>query len=241
MTASRGARAGWITLGAGAALMIAVLIGLSLWSWLARETATQRQTHQRAVSRITLDLGIGEVRLVPGEAGRVDIERRLTWSGPKPALQEQWSGDALRIQASCDEELLIAACWVSYTIRVPAGTAVDARTAEGDITLRDLTGALRLTTETGAITGTGLRAADVEADAVLGDIALRFVRAPLSLRADSEAGDIDVEVPEGDDYALDIRGGLGEPAVGVRATTGAANEISVRNTTGGIRVAYLGS
>ncbi|MDX3100872.1 DUF4097 family beta strand repeat-containing protein [Nonomuraea angiospora] len=241
MTASRRARAGWITLGAGAAILIAVLIGLSLWSWLARQSETQRQTHQRAAGRITLDLRIGEVRLVPGEAGRVDIERRLTWSGPKPALKEQWSGDTLGIQASCDEDLLIGACWVSYTIRVPAGTAVEARTAEGDITLRDLTGALRLTTETGAITGTGLRAADVEADAKLGNIALRFVQAPDSLRANSEAGNIDVEVPEGDDYALDIRGGLGEPEVGVRATAGAENNISVRNSTGGIRVAYLGS
>ncbi|MEU4574794.1 DUF4097 family beta strand repeat-containing protein [Nonomuraea sp. NPDC023979] len=241
MTASRRARAGWITLGVGAALLIAVLIGLTLWSWLARQSETQRQTHQRPAARVTVDLRIGEVRLLPGEAGRVDVERRLTWSGPRPALTERWSGDTLGIQARCDEDLLIGACWVSYTIRVPAGTAVEARTAEGDITLRDLTGELRLATETGAITGTGLRAADVEVSAQLGDIALRFVRPPGSVRADSQAGNIDVEVPESDGYALDIRSGIGEPDVGVRATEGAKNNISVHNSTGGIRVAYLGS
>jgi hypothetical protein len=241
MTTSRRARAGWIALGAGAALVIAALTGMSLWSWLARQTETQQQTHQRAAGWISLDLRIGEVNLVPGQEGRIDIERRLTWSGPKPVLEEWWAGDTLQMRAHCDEELLIAACWVNYTIRIPPGTAVDARTSEGNITLRDLTGTLRLGTDTGAITGTGLRTGDVHADAQLGGIALRFVRPPASLRASSAAGDINVEIPEGGSYALDIHGGADEPNVGVRATANAANTIWVRNQTGGIRVAYLGS
>jgi hypothetical protein len=239
-TASK-ARVAWITLGAGVALIVVVLTGMSVWSWLARQTETQRETHQRPVGRIELDLGIGEAQLVAGEPGRIDIERQLTWSGTKPTLDEQWDGDTFRVRANCDEDFGISACGVKYTIRVPSGTTVDARTSEGDITLSDLDGSLRLTTATGAITGTGLRAATVEAGTQMGDIGLKFVQAPGSLRTSSETGDIDLEVPEGTNYALDLGGGLGEQTVGVRATAYAANTISVRNSTGAIRVVYLGS
>ncbi|GII64097.1 hypothetical protein Skr01_41820 [Sphaerisporangium krabiense] len=220
---------------------MATLSGMSLLSWLARQSETQQQTHRRPVSRIELDLGIGEVRLVAGQAGQVGVERRMTWSGPKPVLEERWSGETFRVEATCDQDSLIAACWVGYRLTVPPGVTVDARTSEGDITLRDLTGVLRLATATGTITGTGLRTADVGAGTRMGDIVLRFVRAPGSLRTNSEAGDIDLEVPESDGYALDIRGGVGEQNIGVRATADAANIISVRNTAGGVRVAYLGS
>lgn len=234
-------KAWWITLGASVTLVVVVLTGMSLWSWLARQSETQRDTHQRPISRIDLDLGIGEVNLVAGEPGRVDVERQLTWSSTKPTLIESWDGDTFRVKATCDEDFVIAACGVTYTIKVPPATTVDVRTSEGNIALRDLAGPLRLTTATGGITGTGLRAGTVEAGTQMGAIGLKFVQAPGSLRTSSETGDIDLEVPEGTNYALDLGGGLGEQTVGVRATPYAANTISVRNSTGAIRVVYLGS
>jgi hypothetical protein len=105
----------------------------------------------------------------------VVVERRLRWSAGRPTIGETWDGDTPRIRSRCGEA---TRCTVAYTLRVPADVEIDARTRASRIEARGLTGSLRLTGSSGAVTATGLRQGPVEIGADPGDIDLRFASPP---------------------------------------------------------------
>ncbi|GAA0920575.1 hypothetical protein [Nonomuraea longicatena] len=162
------------------------------------------------------------VDVVSGEAGRIFVERRMTWSSrDQPKFTQNWDPltSTLDLGAECPEPTTVVEqhnprCTVDYQISVPVETDLVAETGRGELSVSGLYGNLRLTSlsgnvrisgivggvwarsGSGSITAEGMRAdrADVETGA--GDLDLTFHQPPDDIRAVVRTeGEVRVRVP----------------------------------------------
>jgi Putative adhesin len=217
----------------------------------------QHQTYKRPVSQVVLNLGSGNVTLLPGPAGQVTVERLQRGH---PALTQHWDGSTFGIRARCAAAKKMlgisgGGCSLSYTLWIPSGTLVDARTSSGDISVHDLTGSLHLaagsgdiglanttgtvqaTDSSGDLVGTGLRSPAVTARLGQGDLRLTFLTAPRAASATTSSGDIDIAVPEGH-YRTSAQTGSGDRLVDVITDRGSAAAITARSGSGDVYIHY---
>ena len=100
-------RSGWLVLGAvfTVAVLLAAIgfLGLRMAGFASVKTEQQRQNYDHAVTGVVLDVDSGDVTLAAGDAGQVSVERQVKWSKAKPTVDEQWSGDTLRVTSRCPD------------------------------------------------------------------------------------------------------------------------------------------
>jgi hypothetical protein len=256
---SQAASRSWRVAAAVATIGALLLGGVALWSWLAGENTVsvkdEFRTYQHAVSRVELDLFSGQVAVAAGRSDQVVVERRLQWKGTQPTYKEEWRGDVLRITVECpgDHE----SCGIDYTLRVPAGVSLGAHSGSGDMTVRDLTGEVRLDTGSGEVTihnvsgklwirsgagdveATRLRSQDTDIDTGSGRVDLRYLDPVSTARVVTGSGEIRVSVPDGgfeDGYNVRADTGSGKREVGVRVDSASRRTITVSTGSGDITV-----
>jgi DUF4097 and DUF4098 domain-containing protein YvlB len=127
------------------------------------------------------------------------------------------------------------ACDVDYEIRVPAGVAVSATTASGDVELDGRLGAVTVQTGSGDVD------ANVATDRLTtrtgsGDTDLRLGNAPTLVAATSGSGDVDIRVPDGESYVIEPQPGSGDKDIDIVSQTGASHAIQVGSGSGDISV-----
>jgi hypothetical protein len=247
----------WLVIGGVFTALLLIAGGLSVAGWLGYRTEIQQQTYRAEVTSIVVDVGTGDLTLSPGESGVVDVERRLFWSYRKPVVDERWDGRTLRVTGDCSGWFSIGpGCGVDYTLRVPEGVSVQARTSTGDISVLNIggelhlttstgdvrvtggAGALQLRTSTGDITATDVAAPTIDASTSTGDIQLRLAAAPRTVAAEASTGDIRILVPDGDDYRVDADASTGDVRVSVQLNDSAGRSIFARASTGDIGISY---
>lgn len=130
----------------------------------------------------------GDVRVVRGDDGRVDIERRLQWVRA-PRVDERWDGDTLRITVDCPGGLFNF-CSVDHVVQAPAGATIETNTSAGDIAVEQIDGGLGLTSSAGDIAGADAQGT-VSADTDSGNITISGAADALTARTSS--GDIDAD------------------------------------------------
>jgi Putative adhesin len=254
-TSSRSGRTTWLAIGGGFTALILAFGGLSTWSWLAHQAATEEHTYLHPATRIELNVGSGDVSLAPGAAGQVSVRRRLGWWKSRPRSAESWDGATLRIQGNCPFTIT-GDCHIDYQLRVPAGVTVVAHTSSGGLKVRDLTGDLDLwassgdvevtgargrlavRTSSGGVRASGLRSAAVEARVSSGDVHLDFVEPPRMVRVRAAAGGIDIAVPGGIAYGVQADADSGDTTVAVDRSSSSPYDIVAHASSGDIRVRY---
>jgi hypothetical protein len=247
---------GWRAAGAVLTVLAVVLGTLSVAAWLVRRTETRDRTYQRAVSRVVINSGSGDVRLSPGPDGQVALHERLTWSWSKPVESATWDGDTLLLSFRCPPISVGPGCGIDYRLRVPAGVPVQVHTGAGDVAASGLTGPVTLGAGSGDVsvsrlagplslrTGSGdVTASAVTSDRVVagtgsGDVSLTFVAAPASVAATTGSGDVTVVVPHGTAYRVSTRSGAGDSTVSVDEDSHAAGALTARTGSGDITIAY---
>ncbi|GAA3220098.1 DUF4097 family beta strand repeat-containing protein [Actinocorallia longicatena] len=235
-------------------LVLAVGVG-SVWMWLLRGSETTSRTLQRAASRLDFDFNDADLVIEPGPPGRIRVERELTWAIEKPEISEVWDGDTLRVKITCRTGVG-GGCSAVYRIRIPAETAVNAVTGGGNIKFEDLTGTISARTGSGEIrlantvgdltldngSGnvrvTGSRSQRVHAVSGAGNVELGFTTAPSSITVKSGAGNIEVQVPPGQDYAVENKIGAGNSSIDVGRDPAALRKILVESGAGDVLVGY---
>lgn len=233
--------------------------GFFLWDALsggdnrAKQRETQQHTYDHAVTRIEFKLDSGTIEINPGADAKVGITRNLEWTSTKPEFREEWTGDVLRITATCPGDN----CSTGYTVTVPASVAVQAETGAGDVNTHDITGDLRLESragdvgatnpaaalwarsKAGTLTFTGIKSPKAEFSTDSGDINAGFAVAPQSVTSSTGAGDITVTVPrDNTGYAVETEKKTGNEEVGVNRDAGSQRKISAKVRTGNITIKY---
>ncbi|OQO90593.1 hypothetical protein B1813_13620 [Saccharomonospora piscinae] len=197
----------------GAALVVVGLWVAFDWElpW-AGTTVERTNTVERAVERVDLDNGSGDVvvRAVAGTEGAV-VEQRLNYHGDEPGAAYTLSGTTLELHG-CGAD-----CAVEYQVTVPLGTRVEGEVSSGDVvvenagdvSVRASSGDVRVltTAEDGASVvsaeaSSGDLSLDVDgvetvnASVKSGDIGLDLGRVG-SVHAQTSSGDIEAAVPPG--------------------------------------------
>lgn len=204
-------------------------------------TRSQRQTYQQQITAIRADVDAGAIRAEarPGSDSRVTVERTAKWTGPKPRIEQRVEDDTLVIEVSCaDDPDTDWRCEVSYDLRVPADTAIRAKTGAGEVRADGIAGRLRLRSSAGDVTGRALRGDRVRARSQAGSVDLAFAGPPQRVRARSSTGGVTVRVPRGQAYRVVTQTEVGSTDVGVRTDTDASRVIRARTEVGSITVAY---
>jgi len=243
----------------GAALAAAVLALVTMGAAGCKDltagptqTKEQDQTYQHPVSQIDFAVASGKVSLSPGSDGAVVVHRTLKWDKTEPVVSEVWSGDTLRVTATCPDG---ENCSVDFTVQVPASVAVQTNDGTGDISLRDLTGPVdvtlgtgdvdltglhgrvRVSSHTGRISGSALQSTDVDLTGATGDVTAEFARVPDDVQAVTGTGTVHVTVPQGTTgYRVQARTTTGKATVDVPQETSSARSIVAKASTGDVRV-----
>lgn len=228
-------RSGWLVFGSVFAVLALAAGTANAASWLARHTQVQDQAYPGPITRLVVETGTGDLTLLPGDQG-LRVHRHLTWSWTKPVIQESWDAGTLHIVTHCPVVSFGVDCSVDYTLRLPAGTPVEAHTSTGDVTVRDWSAPVVLSTSTGDVTGTGLSSPSVQAKASTGGVSLAFVHAPSQVQARTSTGDVTIRVPPGGAYQVRTDVSTGDVRVGVAQVSTGGGLIEARTSTGDIDI-----
>jgi hypothetical protein len=232
-TKTRRATAAVIAGGVVACLVI-VCVGVFAVNALLDSEKTQKFAVTEPVHALVV-ADAGDVKVVGTDADRVTVRRTTHWVTGEPKPSNAVSGGVLRLADDCGGWTLFR-CNTSYRIEVPRGLAVDVHADAGDVEVRGVTGAVRLSSDSGDVSGHGLAGARVRATSDSGDVRLGLVSSPASLEAQTDSGDVDVELPRGE-YALDAHTDSGDTSVhGIVRYDRADHVVSARTDSGDVTV-----
>lgn len=222
------------------------------------EQAPHTETFSNPIGTLSVSLDAGTLSVLAGPAGQVTITRQLTYKSQPPTYSEVWNGDVLTVNSVCP---VPSNCEITYTITVPAGTAVNAQLEDGDITANGLSGRLDLSSSSGSFTlvrtsgpttitgdagevkGTALNSATVDVRTSDGDVTMDFAGAPTSVRvAIQDSGDLTVTVPRETSgaagYNIDANTRSGDRQVEVSHDPSSARSITASTAAGDLSLTY---
>ncbi|MFG1696421.1 DUF4097 family beta strand repeat-containing protein [Nonomuraea sp. NPDC049309] len=196
------------------------------------DTVSYEVTDKVTALRLVSNAGDAVITETGGDAVRV-VETLHWRGGDKPRPEHRVDGQELFLTYGCPSQW--GTCGVDYKIEVPKGLRMTLESGSGNITLRDLTGEITLSTGSGDVDAAGLAGKKLSGEVGSGNIELKFSAVPQDLRLKAGSGDIDVRVPD-QPYAIDSRIGSGDVTIGVKQDTTAPNKISVTAGSGDITV-----
>lgn len=172
---------GVVLIGVGAAIAFGVVMPSE---FEATDEVTQ------PIHAVAIDNDSGNVTVRAGGVTTTTVRQQFEyrWDQPGDAFAVEGTTLALR---GCGW-----ACTVDYEVVVPRGTTVIGSVDSGDITLEGVDD-VRVSADSGSITGERINGSVVEVDVDSGDIELHLTRAA-DVRAQANSGDIELSVPQGE-------------------------------------------
>ncbi|HEX4814012.1 MAG TPA: DUF4097 family beta strand repeat-containing protein [Nonomuraea sp.] len=185
------------------------------------------------VTRLRLDAQEGDAVIIEGAGAAVRVVETHRWSGgDQPKARHRVEGGVLLVDHDCSGW---SSCSVDYKIEIPKGLPLDLDSGSGNLTLRGLTGDLRIHVGSGDVDASGLSVKNVVAEAGSGNIDLRYAAAPGNAKIEVGSGDIVLNVPDGA-YAVSTDTGSGAADVKVKKDAAAPNKLSLASGSGDISV-----
>src|SRR5215468_7154799 len=138
----------WAWLVAVSAVLIGGLVaGLAIWWAASRETRITSYSVQGSLAGVELDVGAGDVELVGGGQGALEVRRtdRFTFDHPSVERRSVSSG-VVHIGSACPKAVP-SDCRVSYRVAVPDNVPVTVRTSTGTVRLDQLNASARIQTD----------------------------------------------------------------------------------------------
>ena len=238
-------------------VVVAIVLGLLLLALVGsvalQETESGRFTVDEPVDEVRLDLRVGQVEVMAGDADQVEVAytRHFAWKAPE--LDTSATDGVLTLGGGCGSSFMSLVCSVDYQVRVPPGTQVTGSTTAGDVTLEgldgevdvatsagdlealDVSGPLRLRSSAGDVTVLDTASPRIAVRTSAGDVEVAAVEPPDELVAETSAGDVDIVVP---DVAYDVIAdtSAGDLAVEVVDDPSAPRTISARTSAGDVTI-----
>jgi hypothetical protein len=207
------------------------------------------------IERVELDVGRGDVEIVPARGKRVRVREERRSGTVSASSSQSRAGSTLKLEGGC--HVFVLTCEVDYRIEVPAGTALDVEAFAGGITVRDTEGNVRLESKAGAVRALGVRgrridirtsAGIAEADRVTaryvsvrtaaGNAVASVLEPPRDLLVETHAGDAEAFVPDVG-YRIDADSDAGDAKVRVRRNDLSGRSLRVRTNAGNATVRAL--
>jgi Toastrack DUF4097 len=210
--------------------------GASLTADQQSSTAADRQSYQitERVDALVVDARAAAVTLEAGD-GPVTVDEIYHSGSDRPTTSHRVDGTTLHLtETGCRDNSV--RCDVEFRVRLPAAATADITSQAGAVQVAGLTGNLTVTTQAGAIQASALGGDQVRVSTKAGAATLAFTRAPSTVSASTEVGAVDVRVPSGTSYAVDVQSTVGRSDVSVQRDPASPHKIEVRTTVGAVRV-----
>jgi hypothetical protein len=255
---SGGGRLAWTA--AGLVLAVA-FVGFGVVNWVGDIAYQAIPASQRVITvpvrAVSVAVDEGSVTIERGSGPNTIVEtsgaRGIVW----PSDHEQISDGTLVIHSSCGSTFLNNRCHRDYVLRVPPQVSVMARSAQGDLAVVGVEGALDLHSDEGQVSVTGaagsvqassdqggvsatqLTSRSVTANAAQGTVELGFVSPPSRVTASSDQGGVSVLLPHGNlSYQVHARSDQGSVTVGVADDPASPRVVNASSSQGDVSVRY---
>jgi DUF4097 and DUF4098 domain-containing protein YvlB len=198
--------------------------------------AADRQSYQITdrIDALVVDARAAAVTLEVGD-GPVTVDEIYHSGSDRPTTSHRVDGSTLRLtETGCRDNSV--RCDVEFRVRLPAAATADITSQAGAVQVAGLTGNLTVTTQAGAVQGSGLGGDQVRVSTKAGATTLAFTRAPSTVSASTEVGAVEVRVPSGTSYAVDVQSTVGPSDVSVQRDPASPHKIEVRTSVGAVRV-----
>jgi len=232
--------------------------GLVAVNAMAGQTVHESHTYAFTGKAVSVDVALGEVKIVPGEGGQITVARTLSYGLRRPFVEERIDGDTFRIRdAACTANTFFP-CGVRWLLQVPRDLLVEVRTVAGSILASGLSGTVKLTSMSGAVralapsgalvtlrshdglvTAQNVSSAQVVATSDSSDVNLTFRAPPALVIGRSQSGRVGVVLPDGDQvYRIIAEAGTsGSRTVAVAKTDDQAKrKVDIRAPRGDVSV-----
>jgi hypothetical protein len=241
---------GWTAVGLILAVALIVSVAGSFIGSIAYEPITpSHRVFESPIRAIQIDIENGSVTIEPDAGGDAVVESSGVNGLSSPSDVERVSGGTLVVRSSCATKFFENHCTRNYVLRVPPDVRVDTDTDSGDVTARDLTGALtlrsgqgdvtvegatgsvQLSSGQGDVTATGLTGATAVAFSGQGEVRLGFLAAPRVVNASSGQGDVSIVLPRGP-VAYQVHAASSQGLVMDKVAVNPTSRQTVRATSG---------
>jgi hypothetical protein len=199
-------------------------------------TTTDEQSYEisEQVSALVVDGRAAAVTIETGE-GPVTVTEVYRYGDDRPATSHRLDGSTLRLtDTGCRNDEL--RCDVEFRIRVPSATTATVTAKAGAVKMNGLTGNVTVTTDAGAVEANGLAGDEVTITTQAGAASLEFAKAPKMVKASTQVGAVEVRLPGGTAYAVDVDTNVGPSDVSVQRDATSAHKVQVKTEVGAIRV-----
>lgn len=188
-----------------------------------------------AVTKVELTGGSGSVEVAAVD-GPPRVKERHEYADLPPLTSHRVEGGTLfLLDRGCGKAAEAGGqCATHYRIEVPRALAVTVTVRTAPVTVTGVTGALDITTDVGAITGSGL-AGKTKATTSVGDVELRYTSVPPAVEVTNDVGATRVFLPPQGTYRIDAKTAAG-PVVNLPVSQGAKTAVNLRSKTGEITV-----
>jgi hypothetical protein len=188
-----------------------------------------------AVTALELAGGSGSVEVTAVD-GPPRVRERHVYADLPPLTSHRVEGGILYLLdrgcgKAADAE---GGCATHYRVEVPRDVAVTVKVRAAPVTVTGVAGPLDITTDVGAIKGSGL-AGRTKVVTSVGDVELRYAAVPPAVTATNDVGATRLFLPARGTYRIDAKTAAG-PVVDLPSDPRAKATVTVRSETGAITV-----
>jgi DUF4097 and DUF4098 domain-containing protein YvlB len=198
--------------------------------------STDQQSYEvsEQVTALVVDGQAAAVTIETGD-GPVTVTEIYRYADDKPATSHAVEGTTLKLtDTGCRNDE--GRCEVEFRVRVPSATTATVTAQAGAVRVTGLAGDVTVRTEAGAVEGTRLAGDRVTVTTQAGATSLAFTEAPTMVQASTSVGAVEVKVPGGTAYAVDVDTSVAAADVSVQRDPASAHKIQIRTEVGAVQV-----
>jgi hypothetical protein len=238
-----------------AALAMAALAALlSLSGCGSTSTVHGQESFSLRGTRLVIDVGSSDLRLVPGSTSGVQVQRWLSGTAAEPG-HSSWTLAGGTLQLSIDCTGLVFHCGSRFQVAVPPGVSVVVNSGDNADTVSGLTGSvivnggsgqvqvsgtsgpLVISTSSGSISASAIRSPTVRATSDEGDVDISFAAAPRLVHVATTDGSATATVPAARHrYHVVVTSGTGRGQSTVPDDLQSSNLVQVTSSSGNAAV-----
>ncbi|MER8029015.1 DUF4097 family beta strand repeat-containing protein [Streptomyces bauhiniae] len=197
---------------------------------IQNKSATAQYGIDAKVTALSVTTKGGNIDVVPGDGTGAHVTEKIRYANDKPRTEHSVSSGKLTLTAPrCDD------CGVNYTVSVPPGTTLTLDTEGGNITVREVDGAMKARTGGGDVRVTDTASKTLSARTDGGNIEASLKKPPTTLTAETGGGNVKVTLPR-TPYAVDATTSGGRNTVSVPTDPASPHHVTIHTAGGNITV-----
>jgi hypothetical protein len=252
------ARIAWTL--AGLVLVVAIVPALALsmiGSAAYQLLAATQQVFTSVITRVTVQVSSGDITVERGAGSDTVVTTSGVHGLTYPTDNEHVIGHTLVLRSDCGSQIFNNRCNRNYVVKLPSGSAVTARSGQGDVNVTDMDSAVSAHSDEGDVTITGgsgnlqassgqgsvtisqSSASSVTVQSGQGDVAVDLISSPNRVDASSGQGDVTVELPKGpNSYQVRATSGEGNVSNGVNDDPTSPRIVNASSGQGDVSISY---